>query len=279
MHEIGHALGFSSNLIWVDGVHAGLFPDGPEELVDYALESMDLFRYSTESLPLLDHRPGGNPYFSIDGGATRLARFATGESFGDGWQPGHWSPDEQLGIMSANLPDGQIYHVTPLDLLAMDVIGWDLVADGDLNDDNVFGVEDIDLLSVPTDDLVFDMNRDGLMNEADRAFWIHVFADTFFGDANLDSEFNTSDLVAVFIAGEYEDTIEGNSTWSTGDWNGDGEFNTSDLVLAFQDGGYGKGPQDGANVVPEPSIECLLSLAGISVLIRKRRRRCVFFAH
>jgi hypothetical protein len=116
-----------------------------------------------------------------------------------------------------------------------------------------------------------------LVNEADRAFWIHVFADTFFGDTNLDGEFNSGDLVAIFVAGEYEDTIEGNSSWSTGDWNGDGEFDTSDLVLAFQDGGYENRPQDSANVVPEPSSECVLSLAGVLVLIRKRRRRCVFF--
>jgi hypothetical protein len=58
------------------------------------------------------------------------------------------------------------------------------------------------------------------------------------GDANLDGRFNSSDLVQVFAAGQYEDALAGNSTWSTGDWNGDGEFTTSDLVLAFQVGQY-----------------------------------------
>ncbi|MCA9197495.1 MAG: hypothetical protein KDA87_08155, partial [Planctomycetales bacterium] len=59
-----------------------------------------------------------------------------------------------------------------------------------------------------------------------------------FGDANLDNRFNSSDLVQVFEAGEYEDGIAGNSTWQTGDWNGDGEFDSSDLVFALQFAGY-----------------------------------------
>ena len=58
------------------------------------------------------------------------------------------------------------------------------------------------------------------------------------GDANGNGIFDSSDLVAVFAANEFEDGIEGNSTWSTGDWNGDGEFDTRDLVYVFQMGNY-----------------------------------------
>jgi hypothetical protein len=58
------------------------------------------------------------------------------------------------------------------------------------------------------------------------------------GDANRDGVFNSSDLIVVFQAGEYEDGIEGNSTWTEGDWNGDGDFDTADLILAFQQGKY-----------------------------------------
>ena len=72
----------------------------------------------------------------------------------------------------------------------------------------------------------------------DRDTLIHDVLKTRFGDANLDLRFDSSDLVRVFQAGEYEDATPGNSTWEEGDWNADGEFNTADLVLAFQDGGY-----------------------------------------
>ncbi|MCA9171858.1 MAG: hypothetical protein KDB23_29520, partial [Planctomycetales bacterium] len=58
------------------------------------------------------------------------------------------------------------------------------------------------------------------------------------GDANHDGVFDSSDLVAVFAAGEYEDEAELNSLWAEGDWNGDGEFTSADLVLAFSMGAY-----------------------------------------
>jgi ELWxxDGT repeat protein len=58
------------------------------------------------------------------------------------------------------------------------------------------------------------------------------------GDANGDGRFDSSDLVQVFQAGEFEDQIPNNSTWEEGDWNGDGDFTTADLVLALQSGSY-----------------------------------------
>ena len=58
------------------------------------------------------------------------------------------------------------------------------------------------------------------------------------GDANGDGIFNSSDLIKVFQAGEYEDGIPGNSTYAEGDWNEDGDFDSGDLVVAFQAGTY-----------------------------------------
>jgi hypothetical protein len=58
------------------------------------------------------------------------------------------------------------------------------------------------------------------------------------GDATLDGVFDSTDLIAVFTRGEYEDDQPNNSTWSDGDWDGDGEMTTADLVAAFQAGGY-----------------------------------------
>ena len=68
--------------------------------------------------------------------------------------------------------------------------------------------------------------------------WIVWYESRFVGDSNGDGVFDSSDFVAVFQAGEYEDGIEGNSTFSEGDWDGDGEFSSSDLVHAFQTGLY-----------------------------------------
>ena len=104
--------------------------------------------------------------------------------------------------------------------------------------------------------------------------WVHEIANTYFGDSNLDGEFNSADLVSIFVAGEYEDAIGGNSTWATGDWSGNGEFDSADLVLAFQDGGYELGPRAAVNNVPEPNGLALPSmfLFAFGWLLRRRQR-------
>jgi hypothetical protein len=61
------------------------------------------------------------------------------------------------------------------------------------------------------------------------------------GDSNFDYQFTSGDLVVVFTAGEYEDSVENNSTWQEGDWNGDFDFSTGDFVLTFTTGGYDDG--------------------------------------
>ena len=63
-------------------------------------------------------------------------------------------------------------------------------------------------------------------------------SDQVIGDSNGDGIFNSSDLVTIFQAGEYEDGIDDNSDFNEGDWNGDGDFDSSDLIFAFQLGDY-----------------------------------------
>jgi hypothetical protein len=87
------------------------------------------------------------------------------------------------------------------------------------------------------------------------------------GDANIDGVFNSGDLVHSFQVGEYEDTIDGNSTWSDGDWTNDNDFDSGDLVAAFQDGKYIAAASP-AQSVPEPHSLWLLVL-GLVCLARK----------
>ena len=89
-----------------------------------------------------------------------------------------------------------------------------------------------------------DLNTTGDNATFSRSFDIKVEAENLIpGDSNRDGFFDSTDLVVVFVAGEYEDGIPENSTWETGDWNGDREFDTSDLVWAFVHGDYEVGPQ------------------------------------
>ena len=66
----------------------------------------------------------------------------------------------------------------------------------------------------------------------------------------MDRIFNSADLVQVFVRGEYEDDVAGNSVWSDGDWNGDGDFNSQDLVSAFAAGPYSRASVPTVPTVP-----------------------------
>jgi hypothetical protein len=75
---------------------------------------------------------------------------------------------------------------------------------GDFNGDDKLDVADIDALTresrVGKYNLAFDVNKDGALNGQDRELWVNHVRRIYFGDANLDGEFGSSDLVAVFQA-------------------------------------------------------------------------------
>lgn len=127
---------------------------------------------------------------------------------------------------------------------------------GDFNQDQQLSVSDVDSLTqavaATQDDLIYDVNHDGEVDRLDLDRWVHQLAQTSLGDANLNGQFDSADLVAVFQAGQYEDSLDGNSVWSSGDWNGDAEFNSNDLIVAFQDGGYSEDIEPAIAIVPEP---------------------------
>jgi hypothetical protein len=150
----------------------------------------------------------------------------------------------------------------------------DAVLPGDYNNDGVVDASDIDLQAVamkdPNPDLAtFDENGDNVVDIKDRQIWVKDHARTWMGDANLDDEFNSGDLVAVFAAGLYE-TGE-MALWGQGDWDGDMAFGSGDLVLAFADGGYEQGPP-AVPAVPEPSGACLILLGVVAWPVVRRRR-------
>jgi hypothetical protein len=145
---------------------------------------------------------------------------------------------------------------------------------GDFNDDGQLTDTDIDLLSAEvragTNDASFDLNADSLVNDLDRTVWVSVLRDTYVGDANLDGEFNSGDLVQVLASGNYEADVD--SGWASGDFNGDARTNSSDLVAALADGGYEAGPRAAASAVPEPTT-ILLGAFGLLALSTLRGRK------
>jgi hypothetical protein len=79
------------------------------------------------------------------------------------------------------------------------------------------------------------------------------------GDANCDGKFDSSDIVAIMQAGEFEDNEPiyyqgellfirnlGNSAWHEGDFDNDQDVTSSDLVLAMQENFYDRGDNGGS---------------------------------
>ncbi len=140
-HEIGHALGFRSGVDLAD-VNAlpGLAPPGVRGLNSIAWGTvLDLYRYgSFGGVQTLDWSIGGTPCISVDAGANCVAPLSTGRLNGDGRQASHWKDDTLLGISppiglmdpTASGPGGirPFQVITEADLLAFDVIGYDLAS-------------------------------------------------------------------------------------------------------------------------------------------------------
>jgi hypothetical protein len=126
-HEMGHALGFTSGVDVLDNNSTSTFY--PDDQFIY-VKPLDLFRFSSSSVST-----GGNgtidwtadtrvKYFSIDGGTTSIAQFATGSVHGDGRQASHWKDNLGIGIMDPTLAAGELGQIANNDRQALDVIGW-----------------------------------------------------------------------------------------------------------------------------------------------------------
>jgi hypothetical protein len=190
--------------------------------------------------------------------------------------------DDFNGLPRTGIPDVGAY-----DYRSSGNPGWQVtsgfkrtVIRGDFNSNGLLDAADIDLLTetvrAATHAAPFDLNADTLVDQADRTIWINELAKTWNGDANLDGQFNSQDIVQVFAAGKYERGLRSEAVWAEGDWDGNGAFESHDLVVAFQDGGYEVGAvRQLATAVAEPSPLGLLGMASAAVYAGLHRRSSV----
>lgn len=114
------------------------------------------------------------------------------------------------------------------------------------------------------------------------------------GDANLDGQFDTLDLVQVMQAGKYRGP--GIVAWADGDWNDDLRFDQRDIIAALSAGTYRTGPYSAVALssrrshgqtsladdaaltsisVPEPSTWALSTVGLLTLLCSGHPRRHV----
>lgn len=127
-HEIGHALGFVSGVDILDINSSTTFFSADQFTY---VSSVDLFRYSTASTAqgVIDWTASTAPkYFSLNGGATAIAGFSTGRTWGDGQQNSHWKDNLGLGIMDPTAGTGELLQIRQNDITLFDTIGWNVGA-------------------------------------------------------------------------------------------------------------------------------------------------------
>lgn len=116
-------------------------------------------------------------------------------------------------------------------------------------------------------DIRLNLNGNSVVGNDDFQILVERLAGTYWGDANVDGEFNSSDLIAVFQAGKFENE-QNDARWSEGDWNGDRQFNSGDFVLAFSGGGYEIGRRPQPTIIGDFDHDGLLEIDDINVLLR-----------
>lgn len=143
VHEIGHALGFNSNVDTID------FIIDNTQFLPFAAApyAMDLFRLLpgagaanfTTATRILTAGNENTAQTFYDGNVER--RLSTGRSNGDGNQASHWRADEisgiTVGIMDPTLSPGQLGKLTNSDVRLLGLIGWDVDYLADCNGNDI----------------------------------------------------------------------------------------------------------------------------------------------
>ena len=124
-------------------------------------------------------------------------------------------------------------------IVATPALGGDLTADGRVDPQDIRALCH-EIQSGQHRDAV-DLNGDGSVDQSDMDYLVRQILETDYGDATLDGIIDSTDLIEIFRAGEYDDGVDQNSTWSTGDFDCDGEFDSADLVMMFRSGSYTSG--------------------------------------
>lgn len=147
VHEIGHALGFTSAVDVAD------FLRGDGQVGELRPTVLDLFRllpgagatnFTTASR--LITTGDLQPVMAFWDGTQDLL-LSTGVALGDGRQASHWKANELtggnfIGIMDPTLSRGERAELTDNDLRAFGLIGWDVVYPVAITDCNANGIDD-----------------------------------------------------------------------------------------------------------------------------------------
>ncbi len=122
---IGHVLGFVSDVDAIDYFLPDAYTTMPTPLDMFRFAASDInssFNFATTGRYMVPDTSSQVFYFG-DG----TAALSTGELNGDGFQAGNWKSGVGGNLMEPDVATGRMMQIGPQDLIAMDLIGWDVV--------------------------------------------------------------------------------------------------------------------------------------------------------
>ena len=162
-----------------------------------------------------------------------------------GYQPVHSGHESLMLFFDIALPDDEALSVLglPTPRLLVDTPDDELELLGRWGHRSaIFALEDVELPTSAMGDLTLFLGEDEAL-DVDNYLYFAIP-----GDANLDGQFTSDDVVLTQTAGLYE--TDDPAQWHEGDFDGDERYTSNDLVAAWAEGHY----EDGQQVTP-PSDE------------------------
>ena len=142
---------------------------------------------------------------------------------------------------------------------------------GDFDGDGDIDADDIDALGAAIQagsvDLAFDMDGNGLVEQADFNLHVTTLVDTLIGEGSgtMFGDFNLDGVIDLIDLGTLGEQYGIGTGWATGDTDGNGVIDLIDLGSVGENYGFAA-----TAPIPEPATMTLLGLGAVA-LIRRRR--------
>ena len=142
---------------------------------------------------------------------------------------------------------------------------------GDFDGDGDIDADDIDALGAAiqagSTDLAFDMDGNGLVEQADFNLHVTTLVDTLIGEGSgtMFGDFNLDGVIDLIDLGTLGEQYGIGTGWATGDTDGNGVIDLIDLGSVGENYGFAA-----TAPIPEPATMTLLGLGAVA-LIRRRR--------